>query len=112
MQAPINAGVSTVLDGTGGGIVTFGPQTPGVSYTITSVATITSSTVNTPTFLLYQGPVGQQNFIGGTYDGNTDSSDVNVQLFNGQVMTGVWTGGDAGAQATMSVFGNKTSPGG
>jgi len=112
MQAPINDSASCVLSGSGAGTVTYGPQVPGVIFDLTNVATITTSTVNVPTFLTYQGPVSQGNFLGGTYDGNNDSCEIAVTLYNGQVLTGTWTGGDPGAVATMSVFGTKYSPGG
>ena len=112
MQAPLNDSASTVLNGSGAGSVTYGPQVPGVIFEVATVATITTSTVNVPTFLAYQGPASQNNFLGGTYDGNNDSSEVAVTLYNGQVLTGIWTGGDSGATATMSVFGTKYSPGG
>jgi hypothetical protein len=49
--------------------------------------------------------------LGATSTGSTgDSTDCSATVWPGQELIAVWTGGDPGSIATMSVFGTKTVP--
>ena len=109
---PLNPGLSAqvTLDGSGNGQVSIGPQIPGVSWTITGVAVLVNNGVatNIPEFFLYNGAAQPGNFLSGSYTGNNDAdSELNVILYPGQVLTGVWTGGDPGKTAVLSVTGTQ-----
>lgn len=113
-SVPLTASASVTLSGAGGGTVTVGPALPGVSWEPSTVAVLVqpASTTVVSSFLLYNGPAQPGNFIGGTYTGDNNSTDVAVPpMFAGAVLTGVWTGGNPGALATMTVTGTQNIPG-
>jgi hypothetical protein len=101
----LNESASTTLTGAGAGQVTIGPQRPGTRWHVTRVACVTTANVGDPTFNLYVGTPSPGNSLGGTYSGAQDASDLDVTLWAGQVLTGVWANGDAAARATISVYG-------
>jgi hypothetical protein len=108
---PLNTFANVKLDSSGNGTAQVGPNIPGVTWIPTTAAVFTTSTANTPLANLYLGSVSPVNFLGGTYDGNNDSTDLSVTVMNGMQIFCQWTGGDAGAQATLSIFGTQTVPG-
>ena len=116
---PLNESGSVRLDGSGNGTVRIGPDEPAARWlpTVASVSALTAApVVNEAQCLFYAGqaPV-QQYFVDGTFSGSSgDSSD----RITGRVISrtqlpyiwAVWTGGDPGAQATLSVSGTKEIP--
>lgn len=92
------------LDATGGGQVQVSAP-GGVDWTVTRVSIRVSSNVKEPVFRLYRGAVSDSEFLEGSYSGSQDSSDSVHELQAAQPLIGVWTGGDVGATATMSVSG-------
>jgi hypothetical protein len=113
-QVPLSVSGSVKLSGAGGGQVQLGPALAGTSWAPSSVAVIVapvSSTVVSE-FFLYLGNPQPANFIGGSYTGDVNSSGISVpDMYPGQVLTGVWTGGNPGATATLTVTGTQTIPG-
>lgn len=113
-QVPLSVSASVTLDGSGNGTVQLGPSIPGVSWTPATVA-ITVNPVSATVvsqFGLYNGNLQPGNFIGGTYTGDSNSTDVSaVTLHPGNVLTGVWSGGNPGATATMTITGTQSIPG-
>jgi hypothetical protein len=110
---PLTVSGSVKLSAAGGGQVQLGPQVPGVSWQPAGVAclVVPVSTTVVSQFLLYLGNPQAGNFIGGTYTGDNNSCGVAVNLEVGQVLTGVWTGGNPLAIATMTVTGVQLVPG-
>lgn len=103
---PLNESATTVLDGTGSGVVRVGPSNSSQQWVPTNAACSTTTNVSEPIFVLYNGTPSNANRIGGTYTGSNDNTDVSgVTLYPGSVLTGVWTGGDPGATATLSIQG-------
>lgn len=111
MDAPLNVSASVVLNASGNGTVTLGPTRPGVSWTPAIVAVTvnpTSATV-TSVFMLYNGSAQPGNFIAGSYTGDINSSGLALPpMFAGQIITGVWSGGNPGATATMTLTGTQS----
>lgn len=109
----LNVSASTTLNGSGNGTVSLGPAIPGVTWYPATAAVIVNPVSGSVVsqFFLYQGPAGSTNFLGGTYTGDNNSTDVSVTLYTGQILTGVWTGGNPGATATLSLSGTQTVPG-
>lgn len=99
------------LDGSGQGTVTFGPGRPNTRWTITRVTVRVSSNVLEPTANIYRGTPNPGSQITGTYSGSndTDSEISDNPLFPGEYYTCQWTGGDAGATASISFGGQETS---
>lgn len=109
---PLNTGVTVTLNASGVGTCTIGPIVPGTSWTPGTAAVQILNAVSVPLFYLYVGNASPQNLYAATYTGNADSTDITgVILYPGSILTGVWTGGDANAQATLSIFGTQEIPG-
>lgn len=79
------------------------------TWQVSRIAVQTSTNESEPTAKVYVDSEGPGNFLAGTYTGSNDSSDENLTLMPGQHLLCRWTGGDAGATATVSVFGLVTS---
>jgi hypothetical protein len=105
MQAQLDDFASTILDANGNGTARIGPRSSRQQWQVNNVAVYTSSTVNVPTATAYTGTPSPGSSLGGTYDGNNDSTGVSVTLYPGQQLSVQWLGGDPGASATVSVYG-------
>lgn len=110
-DVPLNESTTVVLSGAGSGTAKVGPISarevwkPGIAHVSAS------SNVNEAQCLIYVGdsPI-QRNFVDGTFSGSSgDSSDrVNAtEVKVGASVWAVWSGGDAGATATLTVTGTK-----
>ena len=112
-SVPLQVSASVVLDGSGNGSVQLGPQIAGTSWQPAAagvlVAPVSSAVVSQ--FKLYLGQPQPQNFLGGSYTGDNNSAGLSVTLYPGQVITGVWTGGNPGATATLTLSGTQSIPG-
>lgn len=103
---PLNESATVVLNGSGGGTVALGPTNASQQWVPSNAACSVTSNTSEPIFVLYNGSAGNANRIGGTYTGSNDNTDVSgVTLYPGSVLTGVWTNGDPGATATLSIQG-------
>lgn len=110
---PLSASAQVVLNGSGNGSVTLGPQVPGQTWfpSGTSVQVNPTSTTVVSQFKLYNGAAQPANFLGGTYTGDNNSDGLaDCTLYCGQFMTGVWAGGNPGATATLVVSGTMSIP--
>jgi hypothetical protein len=110
----LNASASVVLNASGNGTASAGPGLPGVSWQPTSIAVSVSTSNSEAQCNVYLGlSASAGSLLGATATGSTgDSADCEQTVWPGQSLIAVWTGGDPGATATMSVFGAKTVPGG
>ncbi len=107
---PLNAFASTTLDSTGAGTASVGPTSPGEVWTIAAVAVHCSSNVNEATCRVYSGAgASPAYFNDGTTWGSTGDSSSNVPgpLAVGSEVFAVWSGGDSGATAYLTVTGTK-----
>lgn len=111
MTVPLNKGTTVVLDATGAGTVALGPVHGPPKWHVTKVTVRTSRPGRPPipTFDLYLGAQTTDGYQESTYDGSYDVSDVDMTVFKGQQIIGVWTGGQAGDVATMSLYGEQVS---
>lgn len=104
---PLNASGTVKLSAAGAGTAQVSP-TGLETWQITRIAVTVTSNVLEPVAQVYVGSVAPGNLLAGTYTGSLDSSDENQTLNPGQGLLCTWTGGDAGATATLSVFGTVT----
>jgi hypothetical protein len=101
---------STMLDGSGNGIITFTPAVGQYwAITLIRVATI-SQNIPYPYCAVYQGPIGQFTpsfFVDSTYTGQSDSSSMMSGTLTafGNAVTVQWTNGTPGDTATATIFG-------
>lgn len=107
----LNTSARVVLGADGSGRVELGPaDRAGPAYwTVTRVVVGTDrpGLAPVPALSLYldtEDPSGLQD---STYDGSKDASDVDIDLSRGQHLIAVWTGGQAGDTAHLSVTGWK-----
>jgi len=109
----LSVSAQVVLNGLGNGQVQVGPQIAGTSWQPVSCGVLVQpvSLTVVSQFLLYNGNVAPANFIGGSYSGDNNSSSLALTLYPGSVLTGVWTGGNPGATATLTLTGTQTIPG-
>jgi len=110
---PLNEQATVTLDGTGSGFVALGPTYTMQTWKPRQLNVLVSpAPLNEPTFKYYRGTAGPTSFLGGTYTGSNDSTDVvGVVLNPGEKIFGVWTGtGTAGGVASMTVQGDMEIP--
>lgn len=110
---PLSEFVAVTLNGSGAGTARIGPNAPGVVWKPTVVGVRTSTSVASPVCQVYAGSSATaDNFVDGTYTGQQNSTDgISGQVLRiGQYVWAVWTGGDAGAQAVLTVTGTKDIP--
>lgn len=102
---------SVILDANGTGRVTFGPSRPNTEWDIYRVSVKVSSNTDEPQANIYRGSVSPGSLISGTYSGSndTDSEITDGTLFPGQYYTCEWTGGDVGATATLTFYGQEST---
>lgn len=121
-MVPLNDVEDTVLDASGNGKVKWRPDGsqqfgyPSIVSVKVSAADPLVGPVNEATFKLYAGsaPI-DSNFVDGTYTGSSGNSSANA---SGQIigrtrssyLWGVWTGGDPGQTATMTITGQLQTP--
>jgi len=110
----LDTSASVKLDASGNGTAQAGPGLPGVSWQPETVAVSAAPPVSSEAQCnVYLGLSAQAgSLLGATSTGSTgDSTDVHGQtVWPGQFLIAVWTGGDPGATATMSIFGQKQVP--
>lgn len=110
ISVPLSEFASVILNASGNGTASIGPNAHGVTWKLTAVSVRVSTATKTPTCLVYCGrDTTDANFVDGTYTGNQNSTaNVNGQaLALGDKVFAVWSGGDVGAQATVTVTGTK-----
>ncbi len=98
---------NATLDENGFGAVQF--QAQGQSVTINNISCKVSSNTNEATFTLYRGQIGDAYRHSGSFSGSSgdNNSDI-IPLNDGERIIGVWSGGDPGSNATMTVSGTAT----
>jgi hypothetical protein len=112
-RLPLAESQSVTLDGTGAGTVRLAPDEPGVAWYPQTVHVQVSSNVKEATCVIYAGPSATQPyFVDGTFSGSSgDATDKIAARVIARTQTpyvwAVWSGGDAGAQATMIITGEK-----
>lgn len=100
---------NVVLDGTGYGYIRLSPT--GEKWQVTRTHVECSDRTNEAECRLYDGYVATTTIIDGTYAGSSgDTSDVTYYLEDGEAVFIVWTGGTAGATASVTLSGWKSLP--
>lgn len=109
---PLDESTQIVLDASGNGAVTIGPSYSYQIWKPTQINVLVSSNQKEPVFKYYRGSsIGLTNYLGGTYTGSNDQSDISGQILQpGEVFLCVWTGGDPGALASVGLNGTKEIP--
>lgn len=99
---------SVTLNGSGNGTARLGPQRVKEHWQVTGVGVKVATNVLEAQCSVYVGTsAGSGTFLGTTATGSTgDTCGVaGMDIQPGQSIFAVWTGGDAGETATLTVFG-------
>jgi hypothetical protein len=101
---------NVTLDANGEGAIAF--QATGSNIRITNISVRASSATAQAIATIYKGQIGDAYRMSGTNSGSTgDSISVPIDLFDGERIFVVWTGGDVGAIATATFSGNAIPKG-
>lgn len=101
---------SVVLDGSGNGRISLGPSVVRESWTPTSAVVAVSTTTLEARCDLYLGVGGNPaRLLASSRTGSSGDTCGfgGFTLMPGQSVVAVWTGGDAGATATLNVYGTR-----
>lgn len=114
-EVPLSDFVQIRLDGSGNGTAQLGPRAHGQVWkpTVASIKMTGPTPSGVATCFVYAGgAVTDSNFVDSTYDVNNDSTDrvTGQALALGQYVFAVWSGGNPGATATLTVNGTKVIP--
>lgn len=111
MEVPLRESAVVKLNASGNGTASIGPISARERWSPDNVHVSVSSNTNEASCLIYVGDAAiQQNFRDGTFSGSSgDSTDkINADKVSvGQKIWAVWSGGDGGATASLSVTGTK-----
>lgn len=110
MTQNLNRGLSVTLGASGSGQVTLGPDSPGpANWRVTSgvVQTTRPGVAPIPRVQLYLNAVDPTNSIGVGFDGSFGPFTGEQILTRGQHIIAVWTGGQAGDVATLTLNGEQ-----
>lgn len=116
-QLSLTASATVTLDGSGNGIASVGPSAPGEVWapdTTSIQCTGAIPTTGTPTLFIYAGNgIFPATFIDSTYNVTGAGSGLidGKQLYAGQEVFAVWSGGPPGGTATLTVKGTRKVPG-
>lgn len=112
-RVPLLAAESVTLDAAGGGQVTLGPGDAGsrgpAYWQVTGIVVQTNrpGVAPIPRFQVYRDEAVPENSLGLYYDGSFGQGAGEEMLPRGSRLIGVWSGGQAGDRATMTVTGEK-----
>ena len=110
---PFSRTATVTLDGSGDGTASVGPTITSEVWAVGVSSVSASTNVSEAVCRTYAGGgVSPGTFVDGTTWGSTGDSTSNFggPLYPGQQVYAVWTGGDAGATATLVVTGTRTVP--
>jgi len=110
MDVPLRESVAIFLDASGNITAKVGPISAREKWILDSAHVQVSTNVLEAVCNVYVGdsPI-QINFRGGTFSGSSgDQTDLGDIVPKGQFVWAVWTGGDIGSQATLTVIGTKS----
>jgi hypothetical protein len=112
---PLNENGSVTLDGAGNGTLRMIPAGGSQTWLPATVSVSASSNTAEAQCKIYIGPSATDAyFVDGTLSGSTGDSTDAVAGYqadtHGNSLWAVWSGGDAGAQATMTVHGTQQLP--
>ena len=109
-QLPLNAKAYTTLDANGNGTASTGPESFREQWSNLTASVRASSNVNEAICSVYGGAAATPGyFSGATTWGSTGDSTTNLPAVQvGGNVWAVWTGGDPGAQAVLTVTGTRS----
>lgn len=113
MEAPLNAAATVTLNASGTGTAELGPATQGPPYWTLDTVLLTTTRPGqapVPRAMLYLDVVSPGNLQGITYDASFGQASADgLRLGRGQKLIAVFTGGQSGDIASLTVVGTKST---
>lgn len=111
-EFPFTYTAAVTLDGSGAGTASTGPSFPRESWEVSVASVVVATNTNEAQCKVSQGATAGQTFVDGTTWGSTGDSTSNFSapVYLGSRVFAAWTGGDAGALATLTVTGTRRIP--
>jgi hypothetical protein len=107
----LTAGKSVTLDATGAGTITLGPDSNAgpANWRITGVIVQTDrpGQAPIPRVQFYRDTIDPTNSLGLSHDGSFGQATADELITRGQSLICVWTGGQSGDTATLTLSGEK-----
>lgn len=109
-QLPLRATASVTLGGSGAGTAYVGPLSAGEQWSSIQASVRVATNVSEALCSIYAGAGTSAGYYAdGTTWGSTGDSTTNIPPVHvGGSVWAVWSGGDAGSQATLTVTGIRT----
>lgn len=103
----LNTSARTVLGADGSGRVELGPDSGPPYWNVVKFVVTTNrpGAAPVPQCTVYLDSEDDNGRQDSTYDGSKDASEADIDMQRGQHLIAVWTGGQAGDVATLSVTG-------
>lgn len=110
-RQPLVIGGTVALTAAGTGQVELGPDQGPPNWHVTQIITQTNrpATAPIPRVQLYLDTVAPENSLGLSYDGSFGTASGDQVLVRGQHIIAVWTGGQAGDRASLTINGERWS---
>lgn len=108
---PLSLSASVVLDGTGSGTASLGPTSSGETWQVSAVGVHCDTNVNESIARVYAGASASPKYYrdATTWASTGDSTDsVTDTIAVGSQVWAVWSGGDVGTTAHITVSGTRT----
>lgn len=105
---PLVETFDVTFDSNGNGTVYMAPNIYGTYWTVKRVSTTcTTPLTKQVTFQLYRNTLTDG--MGGTYSGQNDSDDMDMEIGYGERLIGVYSGGNPGDTGSVTVVGTITN---
>jgi hypothetical protein len=107
----LTRGLTKVLDAAGGATIELGPTSGPVHWKVASLVTQTDrvNKAPIPRVSVYLDTVAPENVLCVSPNGSFGQANGNQELSRGSKLVAVWTGGQAGDRATLTVNGEMWS---
>lgn len=106
-----SANATFISDGVGGSVARvphLGPRRYGTTWHVTHMVSTTNSVVPSQV-RVYRNIESPTTIVDGSDSANQDTSETDITLGSGEFLTFVWTKGDIGAIATITVSGEMST---
>lgn len=107
---PLNDSVQIALNANGAAILRIGPANVYQVWQVEAVAINCTVSSPNPVVNVYNSNNPSTQYLGGTYNGAQNSAKIAATLHAGQQICATFTGGQAGAIATLAVQGTVNVP--
>lgn len=103
----LNTSARVTLGPDGSGRLELGPGSGPPYWNVTKMVVLTDrpGEAPVPQCSVYLDSEDANGLLDSTYDGSKDATEVDIDVQRGQHLIAVWTGGQAGDTATLSVSG-------